>query len=92
MYGTCTSTFLEGLLFTVDSLRAVSYLRRAGVTNGTNVTQRRISIEKTRYDILITIVMYVTEQIMENLEPRSVALGSRRREYAHSRQRVRTKG
>ena len=55
------------------------------LTNGTNVTQRRISIEKTRYDILITIVMYVTEQIMENLEPRSVALGSRRREYAHPR-------
>ena len=57
------------------------------LTNGTNVTQIRISIERTRYDILITIVMYmyVTEQIMENLEPRSVALGSRRREYAHPR-------
>eukprot|EP01043_Picozoa_sp_COSAG02_P004415 COSAG02_NODE_114_length_35585_cov_149.458293_16_plen_179_part_00 len=29
------------------------------LTNGTDVTRMRISIEKTRYDIIITIVMYV---------------------------------
>ena len=40
-------------------------------TRGTNGTRRRTSIENGRYDVLITT--RVTEQIMENLRPRSVA-------------------
>ena len=62
----------EGLVF-VD-LRIYSYKAFLHTTRGTNGTRRRTSIENGRYDVLITT--RVTEQIMENLRPRSVALGS----------------
>ena len=37
------------------------------MTKGTNETRKRTSIEDARYDVIITITLHVTEQIMENL-------------------------